>query len=368
MDVVPPKGAVVSGESAGGRTRPSSSIGVAHDTDGDEDELLGSAEHVSVVIAVRNEASTIGTLLASLDRQTYPKMDVIVADGGSDDTTRQQVVESACASRVQIRLIDNPDCVTAAGLNRATAASDADIVIILGGHAEVSDDFVARTVEALATSGGDVAGGWLDTVGRTRRGAAIAIAMSSRLGAGSARFRTGGQAQFVDTVAFGGYRRAVLVESGGFDVSLVGAEDDELNYRLLLAGRKIWFDPAIRVRYFSRDSYRALAGQYFGYGRGKARVLRKHRRLPTFRALAPPLLVLFLASVLGAAATTRRLRPFGLAAPYVGLIAVVAGSRSGLRPSTRAALSAALATMHLAYGSGFWMELVSASKPARTFR
>jgi succinoglycan biosynthesis protein ExoA len=45
------------------------------------------------------------------------------------------------------------------------------------------------------------------------------------------------------------------------------------------------------VHYFPRDSFRALAKQYFRYGRGRARTLLQRGGLPKLRPLIPFLLV-----------------------------------------------------------------------------
>jgi glycosyltransferase involved in cell wall biosynthesis len=42
---------------------------------------------VSVVIAARNEAATLPTLLSGLLNQTYPHYEVIIVDDRSDDDT-----------------------------------------------------------------------------------------------------------------------------------------------------------------------------------------------------------------------------------------------------------------------------------------
>lgn len=43
---------------------------------------------VSVIVTTRNEASVLGTLLASITRQTYPRLELIVVDNHSTDSTK----------------------------------------------------------------------------------------------------------------------------------------------------------------------------------------------------------------------------------------------------------------------------------------
>jgi len=83
--------------------------------------------------------------------------------------------------------------------------------------------------------------------------------MRSPLGVGSAKFHTGGEAGFVDTVYLGVFRRDALLAAGGFDERFTRAQDWELNFRLRQQGGKIYFDPKLKVTYRPRASFGALA-------------------------------------------------------------------------------------------------------------
>lgn len=118
--------------------------------------------------------------------------------------------------------------------------------------------------------------------------------MSSVFGVGNAHFRTGGKSEYVDTVAFGAYRREVFERVGFFDEELARNQDDEFNYRVLQGGFKIYLDPAILSDYYVRGSISKLYKQYDQYGYWKVFVNKKHGAVTTLRQLAPPLWVFFL--------------------------------------------------------------------------
>jgi GT2 family glycosyltransferase len=311
---------------------------------------------VAVAVPTLNEAYRVGALLERLLQQDIEpgRLQIVIADGGSTDGT-VDAVRAAIAARTSdqptILLIDNPERVPAGAFNRAIDATTTDVVIVLGAHSLVGQDWVRRSVEALERSGADVAGGVIETRGTGATGQAIAAAMASRFGVGAALFRIGStEAREVDTVAFGAYRRRVFDVVGRFDLELVGAEDDEFNWRVVQAGLRIWLDPTIVMSYYCRDSYRRLFAQYHGYGRGKAHVLRKHRRLPSTRMVAPPALVTTLA-IAAVVAPVRRFRGlFALLAGAYGLALVGAARAEGGRRPWRVA--AAFATMHISYGLG----------------
>jgi glycosyltransferase involved in cell wall biosynthesis len=70
---------------------------------------------VSVIVACRNEHKYIRTLLDSLCRQVLggTKIEVLIADGMSDDGTRQ-VLELYRRIVLPLRVIDNPDRIVSA--------------------------------------------------------------------------------------------------------------------------------------------------------------------------------------------------------------------------------------------------------------
>jgi GT2 family glycosyltransferase len=225
--------------------------------------------------------------------QTGVELHVWVVDGMSDDGTRPLVSEYA-ARYSFIKLVDNVRRTTPYALNIGLEPLDYDIGIILGAHAVVDKDFVrhnARVLQEHPEVG--CAGGIITNVHENELSRVISNAMSSPFGVGNAYFRTGGKSGYVDTVAFGAYRREVFEKIGFFDEDLVRNQDDEFNYRVTKAGFKIYLDPKIESQYYVRGSFSKLYKQYFQYGYWKVFVNRKHATITTLRQLAPPLWMLF---------------------------------------------------------------------------
>ena len=248
---------------------------------------------VSVVIPARNEADYIAACVQSVLQSNYPqeRLDVWVVDGQSEDGTTA-IVEQLAQQDARVHLVNNPARVTPVALNLGINSSKGDVVIILGGHATVEPDFVANNVKVLEDKPEvGCAGGTINNIYQNKTSERIGVAMSSPFGVGNAHFRTGGKSGYVDTVAFGAYRRSVLDEVGLFDERLVRNQDDELNYRITKAGYKIWLSADIRSNYYVRSSLKKLARQYYQYGYWKVFVNKKHRTVTTLRQLAPPIFV-----------------------------------------------------------------------------
>ena len=321
---------------------------------------------VSVIVPARNAQATLPATLDSILTQDYGGViDVIVADGSDTAATRDLL-------RVRfpsVRRVPNPEGTIPCGLNRALAVARHDIIARCDAHATLPPDYLAQAVRTLQRTGAANVGGQVNPVGTTRFERAVALATQSPLGAGDARYRIGGGEGPVDTTFPGVFRRDRLDEAGGWDESLPVNEDYALNWVLRASGGIVWFDPALVVDYRPRGDVRALARQYFRYGRWKAAMLARHPRALRARQLAAPLLVAALVAA-GALAIASDLAPPPLAALFARAAAAVpllyvaavlgAAAMIGLRKRRMEAwvVPAVAVTIHLAWGIGFIVGLV----------
>lgn len=318
---------------------------------------------VSVVIPALDEAGHIADSLASVVAQTYPhdRMEVIVADGGSTDMTRDIVAEWS-ARHPFIRLIDNPARIQAAGLNRAIQASRGDVIARLDAHAAWPPHHLTRCVELLEETGADNVGGTMQVISETALGKAIGCATSSPFGIGGARYRYAKRQQEVDTVWLGCMRRSALDRVGLYDESLAVHEDYELNYRIRSSGGRVVFSPALPTSYWPRDSWRALARQYFRYGRAKALVARRTADVMRPHHFVPPTVVAATPLVLLAATTNRRARrPATILGTAYSMACIFAGLQSthGHRIAVRIRVPLVFPVLHASWGTGFWAGMCS---------
>jgi len=306
---------------------------------------------------IRNEAKYIERSMQSVLTQDYPsdQMEILVADGMSDDGTREIVRKIIDHNkRISIKLIDNSAQTVSPALNIGLKHAQGEIVIRVDGHCEVSQNYVRRCVEILQKTGADNVGGLQQAIGKSQMARAIAIATSSPFGVGNARFHYTADAGWSDTVYLGAYRRDVFKRIGHFDEELVRNQDDEFNFRLIQAGGKIWLDPSIQSVYYSRASLRKLGAQYFQYGFYKVRVIQKRRGIPSWRHLVPGVFVLtFAALILISMITTDLFWFLAIAGPYclANFIASFWAGRKKMR--LLPLLPLAFATLHFSYGIGF---------------
>ncbi|MCR6703954.1 MAG: glycosyltransferase family 2 protein [Cellulomonas sp.] len=325
-----------------------------------EPDGTSSLPPVSVFLTVREEERHLTAAIEQVLDQDYPgELEIVVAVGPSHDRTRE-IADELAAGDARVRVLDNPTGLTPAGLNIAIAAARHDVLVRVDGHSEIERDYVRVAVEALLETGAANVGGLMVPVGTTPFEEAVARAMSSRLGIGAASFHTGGQAGPAPTVYLGVFRRDALERVGGYDEHFVRAQDWELNHRLRENGDVVWFDPRLAVTYRPRGDVRSLARQFFRSGQWRRQVMRHHPETAGVRYLTPPAAVVGIAggAVLGLVGAT--VGPTWLVAgavvPAAYAVGVLAGSvvvGRGMSPAARLRLPAAIATMHVAWGSGF---------------
>lgn len=308
---------------------------------------------VSVVMPVLNEERHLRTAVRHVLEQDYPgELEVVLAIGPSRDRTAEIAAELSAAD-ARVRTVRNPTGRTPAGLNAGIAAARHDIIVRVDGHGMLGERYIATAVELLETTGADNVGGIMAAEGETPFQQAVARAMTSWIGVGGARFHTGGEAGPADTVYLGVFRRSTLERLGGYDESFQRAQDWELNHRIREAGGLVWFSPQLRVSYRPRSNSRALARQYFHYGRWRRVVMRRHSGTVSPRYLAAPAM---LVAVTGGTVVGVLVHPVGLVLPLGYAAALVAGAAltgRGLPPRAMAMLPVVYATMHLAWGAGF---------------
>ena len=300
-----------------------------------------------------DEAGFVEACLRSVQAQTYPRdrIEVLVADGGSRDGTRD-ILARLAREDGRVRVIDNPARVQAAGLNRILAEARGDVVVRMDVHCEYAPDYVEKCVAVLERTGADDVGGAQRCLGRTPFEKAVCAALRSPLGVGGAAYRSPDAEGFVDTVFLGAYKRSIFDRIGPWDPSAVTNEDAELNQRLVDAGGRIYLSRDIVVHYVPRGSLPAVARQYFRYGRGRARTLLKHRRFLTIRPALPFLgVVASLVLVAALPWTSAALYAAALAVTAFGSEAIRVGSSGG--PGRVARVLAILPTIVLSHGLGF---------------
>jgi glycosyltransferase involved in cell wall biosynthesis len=322
---------------------------------------LNSTPRVTVIMPIRNEAAFITRSLGAVLNQTYPRhlTEIVIADGMSDDGTPDII--RAVPGAHDVIIVPNPQRRQAAGLNLAIQRASGEVIVRVDGHTVIAEDYIAQCVAALIESGAQNVGGPMHPVGVTPMGRAIAAAGKSAFAVPTA-FHVSERAQFTDTVYLGAWWKTTFDQIGLFDETAPPNEDYDLNYRIRAAGGKVYLTPRIQSVYYGRQTLPALVRQYFNYGIGKVKTLRRHPASLRLRHLVAPAFVAAL--IVGAVGAL--LHPL-LAVGWLAMLGLYAAAN--LFFSARAARGAEAGVLirlpivffaiHLAWGAGFWFALLT---------
>ncbi len=313
---------------------------------------------VAIVMPVLNEEEHLESAIQRLLAQDY-QGDMVIALAVAPSRDRTEVIAAELADRHPIvRVVANPSGKTPSALNAAIGATTSEVVVRVDGHALIPSDYIRIGVETLNRSGADNVGGIMAASGLTLMQKAIAAAMTSKFGVGGAAFHVGGAEGEALTVYLGCFRRTALERVGGYDESMVRAQDWEMNHRIRETGGKVWFTPEMVVTYRPRSSLRELARQYFGYGTWRREVARRYRETISLRYLAAPVLVIglllgLLLILIGGLASLKLLVWIGLIPLVAYLLGVVGASVISRAGTSGLLLPVVFPVMHISWGLGF---------------
>jgi succinoglycan biosynthesis protein ExoA len=358
--------AIARGDGDGARHQPAGWVGAAL-----SEANAGGGVDVSVLVPVLNEERCIRETVAAMQAQRFDgTLELLFADGRSDDRTREILLELA-ERDPRIRVLDNPRRRTASGLNVCLREARGEFVARMDAHTLYSDCYVAAGVARLAR--GDTE--WVSGPAVPRPNGvvsrAVALALASWLGRGGSRkwseSESDGDERELDTGVFGGvWRRQALLAAGGWDERWPINQDSEMAARFLVRGARLVCLPEMAGHYAPRDSLGSLARQYFRYGFYRARTFARHpHSMRATHLIAPSLASASLAAV-AASPPLRKVARVALAF-YAGCIGATA-ARASLRSETRAEgalMAAVLPAMHLSWGFGALVGALRFGPPLR---
>jgi succinoglycan biosynthesis protein ExoA len=316
---------------------------------------IDAARTVLVVIPTLNEVRTIEAVLGSLRNDPSLAVDVVtvIVDGGSTDGT-VDLVKRLAADDPGLQLINNPRRIQSAAVNLAVQrhGANADVLVRCDAHARYPAGYVQRLLDTLDRTGADSVVVPMDSRGTTCFQKAVAWVSNTWAGTGGSAHRGGRRSGFVDHGHHAAFRMDAFRRAGGYDESFTHNEDAELDCRQRSLGGKIYLDADIRLGYEPRATVGSLARQYFAYGRGRSRTVRRHPNSIRLRQLAVPVHVAVSCLALALAAWWPLLLIWPLI--YLGVlawtsVAIVIGKRSlcGMFSGIAAVV------MHTSWAAGF---------------
>jgi glycosyltransferase involved in cell wall biosynthesis len=221
---------------------------------------------VSVVIPSYNSRKTICACLDSLLTQVEAPGEIIIVDS-SQDGTHELIAREY--SQVRMHHFKRQTFPGPARNYGATLASGA-IIAFIDSDCIAQPDWVKRIAD-LHSEGHLVAGGAIE-VGNPDS----AIAWAGQLGEFREFLPTGEGRHVLHIPTCNiSYRRMLFTKHGGFPNAYYPQEDLLFNYVLSQHGVKVWFDPDLRIRHFSREDLRGYLSHQHRIGRVTRCTLRR---------------------------------------------------------------------------------------------
>jgi glycosyltransferase involved in cell wall biosynthesis len=223
---------------------------------------------VSVVICAYNAERTMRRCLESLRRLDYPDFEVIIVDDGSRDSTAQ-----IAADFPEFRLIRQPNKGLSAARNVGLHASLGSLIAYTDSDCVVDPHWLTLMVRSILDGALDGCGG---PNYAPHEDGLVEGCVAASPGAPCHVLIDDDRAEHLAGCNML-YRKAALLDIGGFDPQFTAAGDDvDVCWRLLDAGLALGYCPSAFVWHFRRNTIRAYYSQQRGYGKAEAMLYFKY--------------------------------------------------------------------------------------------
>jgi len=105
-----------------------------------------SLDRISVIVPVRNEEASISRLLEGLTGQTHRPAEIVIADGGSTDRTKEIIREHQASCPIPIVLVETDHALPGRGRNLAIARAAHEWIASIDGGIRPRPDWLEHLV------------------------------------------------------------------------------------------------------------------------------------------------------------------------------------------------------------------------------
>ncbi len=214
----------------------------------------------ALIMTVKNEAEALPRLFETLALQTKQPDEIIVADGGSTDSTVRLVRDATLGAPV--RVLECPGANISEGRNAAIRATDAEIIASMDAGVRLDPRWFERiTAPYFGENAPDVVSGFFlpDPHGAFE----TALAATTLPELGDIHPET-----FMPSSRSVSFRRAAWEKIKGYPEWLDYCEDLIFDLELRRAGFRFYFQPDALVYFRPRPTLGKFFRQYYLYARG----------------------------------------------------------------------------------------------------
>ncbi len=224
---------------------------------------------VSVLLPAYNEATVIQASLRSLMALSYPNLEIIVIDDGSQDDTAEKARQAAKESHLPVRVISQANSGKAGALNTGIIHASGDYVLVVDADSRVEPDSLQYGLRHFADPKVGAVGGFVG-VANTQKLLCQFQALEYLQSLNFVRRALSGLG-LVTVVPgpVGLFRRdAILQVSGYREGGMTFAEDADITIRLLVAGWRVTGDRSMVAVTEAPEGVYELLRQRYRWRRG----------------------------------------------------------------------------------------------------
>ncbi len=223
---------------------------------------------VSVIVAVRNSATTIRACIDSLRALDYPAemLELIVVDNGSTDGTADVLKQF----RDQLCVLYEKKRGVSAARNRGFREARGEMVALTDADCVVAPDWISRIVSPLQDERVGIVGGRI-----LARRPCNAVELYGETIHDHCQAIEGFAPGYVITMNWCS-RRTVVMQVGGFDEDLLRVGDVDLSWRILQKGYRLAYEPAAIVYHQNEKTLFGLFHEGYTHGYNGVRIKKKH--------------------------------------------------------------------------------------------
>lgn len=214
--------------------------------------------NVSVVTPALNEAGNIEALIDSLLTQTTPPTEIVVADGGSTDGTRE-ILDALAAANPRVRVVDGPGGISE-NRNAAIAAAGHEIVACIDAGCTAEPQWLEKITAPFADGADWVSGFYLPRGESVRSTCAGLVMMTVREEVNENWVTPPGASQ--------AFRKKVWERVGGFPEGMAAAEDTLFAERARAAGFTPVFEGDALIHWRPPEGIGVMIRKTFAWGKG----------------------------------------------------------------------------------------------------
>ncbi len=231
---------------------------------------------MSVIVAARNNASTLPACLEALRAQDHPHVEVILVDDGSTDTT------AAIGDAHGVRVIRTPPVGASVARNLGIDAARGEIVAFTDGDCVAAPGWVRALVDGLGQSGATGVGGrQINVFTAGREASAEAFQAFFRVASIVSDYTRGDDRPRVvqhNPSCCSAYRIDAVRASGGFSPDFWPGEDVDLDLRLAARGATFYYVPSALVHHHRPGTLAWFRRMMRRYGAAERRLVWRHGR------------------------------------------------------------------------------------------